>query len=289
MRDWFLLVLAAFAAGAINSVAGGGTLLTFPALNAALTPPNSLPAQAALASVLANATSTVALVPGAMAGAWGYRSEIGRLPRWGWWLLAPSFVGGLLGSLLLRILPASVFQFLLPWLILTAALIFAAQPRLTRWTTARGKAKNKSPGEAKNESPGDATEFTAARDADGPKHFGLVLTMQFFVALYGGYFGAGIGILMLAALGFMGLEDIHEMNALKNMLGAVINGVSVVVFVANGLVEWPPALLMAIAAIAGGYTGARTARRMNRSVVRKIVVAIGFVLAAHYFSSHWRG
>ncbi len=114
------------------------------------------------------------------------------------------------------------------------------------------------------------------------------MTMQFFVSVYGGYFGAGIGILMLATLGLMGFEDIHEMNAVKNLLAGVINGVSVVVFVVEGKVVWPIAIAMAVAAIAGGYLGARSARRMNRAVVRQLVVAIGFGLAAYYFYGLWR-
>lgn len=247
------LCVVAAVAGAINSVAGGGTLLTFPALIAVL-------GQDASAAVIANATSTVALFPGSLAGMAAYRLELSEARHWVRRLFLPSLLGGLIGSLLLMRLPAETFKTLVPWLILTAAILFWLQPRLARWIGLG----------------------TTAGDVE-PRHVGLVVVLQFCIAIYGGYFGAGIGILMLAALAVMGLHDIHQMNGLKTLLGSSINGVAVVVFVASGKVNWWFALSMAVAAILGGYGGAHVARRLDRNFVRRVVVFIGFALASYYF------
>jgi uncharacterized membrane protein YfcA len=248
-----LLCLAALAAGVMNSIAGGGTLLTFPALLAAGVSP-----------VVANATSTVALVPGSLSGAWGYRSEICHLGRWTALLIVPSLLGGAVGSLLVLTLNESYFKAVVPWLILAATLLFLFQPAISRWA---GIGMEQAP-----PAPGAVVG---------------VLFFQFLVSVYGGYFGAGIGILMLSSLGLMGVGDIHRMNALKTLLAACINGVSVVIFVLGGKVQWRLALLMAVAAIAGGYLGARVARRLNRNVVRWVVILIGLVLAGHLFYKNW--
>jgi uncharacterized membrane protein YfcA len=248
------LSLSALAAGAVNSVAGGGTLLTFPALTAVVTP------------VVANGTSTVALVPGSIAGAWGYRREFGALARWAAILTGPSLVGGAIGTLLVTEFPESYFNALVPWLILTAALLFLLQPTLTRLTGV-GKPH--------------------ARPSRGTVA-GLVV-FQFLVAVYGGYFGAGIGILMISSLSLMGAGDIHHANALKTFLAACINGVSVAVWVIEDKVRWDLLPGMVVAAIVGGYLGARVARRMPKNVVRWIVVGIGFTLAAYYFSKQLAG
>jgi len=263
VTEYVVLCVAAMLAGAINAVAGGGTLLTFPALFAAL-------GSSGTAAVVANATSTVALVPGAIAALVGYADEIRRERRWATVLLAPSLVGGLLGSLLLVLLPGETFKALVPWLILTAALLFALQPRIARWT-------------------GIGQRHTADADdssREPPQRIGLltvVILFQFAVAVYGGYFGAGIGILMLSALAIMGMEDIHRMNAVKTFLNLVINGTSVVVFVASGNVYWPFAAAMAASSIVGGYAAAKTIKRVNKNLVRGLIVTIGFGLAAYYF------
>jgi uncharacterized membrane protein YfcA len=251
LKTYSLLCLAALLAGIMNSLAGGGTLLTFPALLSVL-PPGS--------SVVANVTSTVAVVPGSLAGAWGYRREMSEDWRWMRLLIWPSFAGGLLGSLMLITLGEGLFKQVVPWLVLTAALLFLVQPLLARWTGVGVPHRPPSP---------------AAR-------VGL-LFFQFLVAVYGGYFGAGIGILMLSALGLMGLSNIHHMNALKTLLAFVINGISVIVFVVDGQVRWSYALSMAVAAILGGYLGAHYGRRFNRTLVRWLVVVIGFVLTGYFF------
>ncbi|MBS0263044.1 MAG: sulfite exporter TauE/SafE family protein [Planctomycetes bacterium] len=247
------LCLASLAAGAVNSLAGGGTLLTFPALTAALAARG-----ADEAKVWANATSTVALVPGAIAGAWGYRGEITHVRHWLNILAIPSLVGGVIGSLLLTRLPPHYFAVIVPWLLLAAAVIFLCD---TIW------------GRARQPRPENKSHLATA---------GLMF-FQFGVGVYGGYFGAGIGILMLSALATMGVGDIHQLNSLKTLLNACINGVSVVIFIASEKVEWTCALPMALAAIVGGYLGARLALRVPPRVVRWIVIAIGFGLAVIYF------
>ncbi|HEY5312465.1 MAG TPA: sulfite exporter TauE/SafE family protein [Pirellulales bacterium] len=263
IRDYCLLCLAAALAGAVNSVAGGGTLLSFPVLFAVLARRDQSPG---VASVVANATSTVALFPGSLAAIWGYRRELQTAWGWVWLLTLPSLLGGLLGSCLLTSLPEEWFLWLVPWLILTAALLFALQPLISR-LTGIGRPHTK---------PGGSTLA------------GIVL-FQFGVAIYGGYFGAGIGILMLSALAMMGMADIHVMNGLKSWLGSCINGVAVVVFIVGGRVDWPLALAMAVAGAIGGYGGASIARKLNRNLVRRAVVAIGFSLAGWYFYQQWSG
>jgi uncharacterized membrane protein YfcA len=255
-QDYGVLCLAAAAAGAINAIAGGGTLLTFPALFAAL-------GSSAEAAVVANATSTVSLVPGSLAALAGYRHEIRQERRWASLLLVPSLIGGFVGSLLVVLLPSEIFKATVPWLILTAAVLFALQPQIARWTGI-GKPH-----------------------LQNPRVMAGAIAFQFLVAVYGGYFGAGIGILMLSALAMMGLDDIHRMNAVKTLLAAVINGTSVIVFAATGIVHWPYALAMAVSASIGGYLGAHAARRVDRTIVRAVVVAIGFTLAGYYFYRQW--
>lgn len=247
------LGLSALAAGAINSVAGGGTLLTFPALLAALNP------LGIEASRIANATSTVALVPGSLAGAWGYRREMAAARRWTLLLLAPSLIGGGIGSLLVTRLDAKHFQNLVPWLILTASLLFLAQPFVARFLQTKPHA------------------------APSRRTIVAIVFFQFLVAVYGGYFGAGIGILMLSSLAFMGMSGVHQMNAVKTFLAFCINGVSVVVFVLEKKVEWRFAPVMVASAIVGGYFGARVARRIRPQFVRWFIVAVGLGLSAYYF------
>jgi uncharacterized membrane protein YfcA len=255
--DLIFLCFTAMAAGAVNSVAGGGTLLTFPALMAVLTVKLGSEDQA---SVVANQTSSVALLPGSIAATWGYRRHLVHSKHWLRWLLPPSFVGGLVGALMLTEFPDKAFKSLVPWLILTAALLFTLQPQISRWV---GVGKS-----------------------DDPPSRGRIVGIVFFqllVAIYGGYFGAGIGILMLSSLALMGLSDIHAMNALKNLLATTINTITIGVFMWRGDIDWTYVWPMLFSAIAGGYFGAAVAQRINRVIVRWIVVAIGFFLAVYYF------
>jgi uncharacterized membrane protein YfcA len=248
------LCLAALAAGAVNSVAGGGTLLTFPVLVAALRLKYGKEADA-----IANETSTVALVPGAVVAAWGYRRELPQAAHWLRWLLPPSLLGGIVGAILLNE-HRDAFKSLVPWLIFTAAMLFALQPQIAKWT---------------------GIGHSHSRPSRG--RIAAIVGFQFLVSVYGGYFGAGIGILMLSALAMIGLADIHAMNALKNIMGAVINGVTAVIFIGWGNVEWAFALPMLVAAVAGGYLGAKLALKIDRTLVRRTVILIGFGLAIYYF------
>ena len=253
-----LVCLAALAAGAVNSVAGGGTLLTFPVLIAVLT--RRLGTEK-LAAVVANQTSTTALIPGIFAAAWGYRAQLKHSRHWLKWLLPSSIIGGLIGGALVVGFPDQ-FSALVPWLILTAAVLFVLQPQIARWTGI---------GQPHSE-PHGAT-------------LAAIIVFQFFVAIYGGYFGAGIGILMLSALGLMGLADIHVMNGLKNCLAFSINIMAVIVFLTRGQVDWSLALPMIACSIVGGFMGATLAQKIDRQIVRRIIVVIGFTLAIYYF---WR-
>jgi uncharacterized membrane protein YfcA len=240
---------ASFLAGAINSVAGGGTLVSFPTL-----------IWLGLDSVGANATSTVAIWPGTVGSAWGYRKELRTADSRFLAMIVPSLAGGLLGAWLLQFTPPALFDRLVPFLILFATLLFMAQEPVQRLLKT-----------------GDAARHHSRRWFIGG------LCFQFVVGLYGGYFGAGIGILMLAALSILGLEDIHEMNALKVILGGSVNGIAAVYFVWARMVYWPYVLIMAVAAILGGVGGAGTARRMGRTAVRRVVIGIGFLMAVSLF------
>ena len=237
---------AAFIAGMINSIAGGGTLISFPAL-----------VWIGIDPIRANATNTVALWPGSVAGMVGLRREIGDGRRLMLLLGAPSIVGSLLGALLLLRTPNHTFAFIVPFLILFATLLFAAQESLQ---------KRLSLGAVEGDRPTLKWQLGAS-------------AFQFGVAVYGGYFGAGIGILMLAALGLLGLTDIHQMNGLKNFFAAVINGVAAVYFVWSNALSWPHALVMAIGAIAGGFGGAGLGRRLGRRTVRRLVILVGVAMA----------
>lgn len=248
-----ILCSSAVLAGIVNSVAGGGTLLTFPALTLVLGP-------SAAATVMANATSTVALCPGSIASIWGYRRELAGTGPWIRLLIIPSLIGGIIGTCLVAQRDPEEFQRLVPWLILTATTLFLLQPAISQWTGI-GKPH--------------------AAPSVGLK-VGLI-AFQFLVALYGGYFGAGIGILMLSALALMGISDIHRMNGVKTILASAINGVSVVLFIWLDKVNWSMAVPMIVSAIIGGYLGASIARRLDKKLVRYAVVAIGLVLSTFYF------
>jgi len=244
------LVASAAAAGLINAVAGGGTLITFPTLLFFGTPP-----------VTANATSTLALVIGTFGGVFGFRRQLAAVRFWFWRLLPPSLLGGGLGSWLLKKTDPALFAKLVPFLILFATILFLAQGLIKRWT-------GKGPAEARAPSRGTV--------------LGAIL-FQFAVAVYGGYFGAGIGILMLASLGLIGLSDIHQMNGLKTVLGSLINLVASVVFIAAGLIDWPKAGIMTVGALAGYLVGAHYSQRIPQARVRQIVTAVGLTIAAVSF------
>jgi uncharacterized protein len=247
-----VLMLAGFIAGVMNSIAGGGTLVTFPAL-----------IFVGLPSIAANATSTVALLPAALSSAAGYRNNIASVYRWLKIFAPVSLCGGLLGGILLVRTPSNVFDQLVPFLILFATLLFTVQGAfsrlLSRHLSARAGVRQEK-----------AWIIGAA-------------AFQFAVALYGGYFGAGIGILMLASLGMLGFENVHEMNTLKVMMGFLINVVAAIYFITHGLIHWADALIMMAGTIAGGYAGAHFAQRIPQVRVRRLITVIGFAISAVMF------
>jgi uncharacterized membrane protein YfcA len=244
-----LVVLASAVAGAVNSIAGGGTLLTFPALVGLGVPP-----------IVANATSTVALWPGALGSMLGYRRELKGMRHWAAAFALPSLLGGLIGAWLLLETPAATFAALVPWLVLGATVLFMVQGPITR-VARRGA-----------DGPPRTTRHPVPTSLYPPPS---TLFFQFLVAIYGGYFGAGVGILMLASLGFAGFTNIHQMNGLKNWGGLCMNAVAAIAFAFSDIVNWPVALSMAIGATAGGYAGSRLAQRVPQAVVRRAIVLIG--------------
>lgn len=244
---------AAFLAGGINSVAGGGTLVSFPTLVWLGLPP-----------ITANATSTVAIWPGSLGSIWGFRHEFRQTEPKLRMLAVSSLVGGGLGAMLLRITPASVFERLIPFLILFATVLFTVQGPIQKRLRQRSGADDK-----------------------------LVISMapafllNFLVAIYGGYFGAGMSIMMLSSLAILGMTDILQMNALTSLFSLCVNGVAATLFISMRMVDWRYVLPMAIAAVIGGYGAAGLARRIGRVAVRRFVIAVGFsmslVLFLRYF------
>lgn len=233
-------------AAAINSVAGGGTFLTFPVfIMNGLTP------------LQANVMSTVALWPGTVASSYGYRSFLVADKKRLLPLLIIGVIGGAAGSLTLLHTPEIFFKRLVPWLLLFATLIFTFGKYGVVWMRSR---------------------FPNANE-----YYNLGLTLQLFIAFYGGYFGAGIGILMLAILQMLGLSNIHEMNALKTLLGAAINMATVIIFIVAGAVVWNVALIMIAGGIFGGYAGARLAIKVPPKYIRWFVSSIGFFMSAYFF------
>jgi uncharacterized protein len=247
-----ILFGAALLAGAINAVAGGGSFVTFPTLMFI-----GVPAK------FANATNTVALWPGQVASIGAYRRQFAALSRRNVLpLVATCVVGGILGAWTLLKTPESIFVWLVPWLILAATIIFMMSGPVTRWVRQRS-------------SRGEHHEFNTGR--------GVVL--QLFIAFYIGYFGAGAGILILAMLALLGMEEIHTMNALKAVLTTIANGVAIILFVITPhAVYWPQAILMVVASMVGGYFGAHFAQKTKPENVRAIVIGIGFTLSAYYFA-----
>ena len=245
-----LIAGAGAVAGTINSVAGGGSFLTLPVLVACGIP-----------AVPANATSTVALVPGTLASFGAYRRELTTPPRTALVLALVSILGGLVGAWVLLATPVHAFDLLLPWLTLFATAVFAAGPRLS----------------ARLKLSGSTDEIH--------RSLGQTCLVQFVLAVYGGYYGAGAGIMMLAVLALQGMKNIHAMNALKTLLAATFNSAAVVLFILRGIVHWPAALSMMAGAIGGGYGGAWLARRLPTHWVRIFVLAMGAVTTAYFF---WR-
>jgi hypothetical protein len=235
--------LVGIIAAGLNAVAGGGSLISFPTLVGFGVPP-----------LVANATNAVALWPGSLTGALAFRSHFQNTKAYFWRLAWPTVFGSIVGALILVFTPDRVFRVAVPILILFATLLLAFQPRIKA--------------------------FAAGREARVSTVTGAVL--QFFVSVYGGYFGAGMGILMLAYLGLMLDHDIHQQNALKGWLGLIINFVASLVFVAKGIVDFPVAGAMLVGSLIGGYSAARLSLKINPNTLRQAIVAIGFIMVAWF-------
>ncbi len=261
MTPWEITALftSALAAGAINAVAGGGTLLTFPAL-----------LFSGSGAVVANATSSFALTLGTAGSLFGFRNQWASTRVWLRRFVPVSIAGSLFGSWLVKTQGEAVFVRVVPWLLLFATVLFLVQGPLKRWRARR--------------TSGPQTALGPARVDGAPGLSVAACTgLQLGVAVYGGYFGAGIGILMLAVMGFMGMADIHRMNALKNVLAAVINGTAAVYFAATGLVDWPRAAIMLVGALAGYWLGAHYSQKIPQAAVRAIVVGVGVTISVAMF------
>ncbi len=250
------LLGAGFLAGVVNSIAGGGTLITFPTL-----------LFVGLQSITANATSTVALLPGTLSSFIGYRNNIPSVHRWIFLFSPVSLIGGLIGGVLLTLTPESLFDWLVPFLILFATLLFMAQNAVNRLV--------------------GRSEITHGKEPSRTWLIGAVV-FQFCVGIYGGYFGAGIGILMLASLGLLGFGNVHQMNTVKVVLGFLINIIAAVYFVISGLIHWPSALVMALASMAGGYSGAHFAQRVPQTWVRHMITAVGLIISTVMFYQQFK-
>lgn len=273
----FFLFVAAFVGGALNAVAGGGSFIGLPALIFAGVP-----------AVSANATNTLALWPASISSAWAYRRELSAARGWVTPLGAVSLAGGVLGGLLLVRTSDAAFLRLLPWLLLVAAATFSFGSTLQR-LFAQHPAGSTQHSASSTQHPASSTQHPAssdqhsARSARPATQHLPVLVFQFLIAIYGGYFGGGMGIMMLAALTIAGMSDIHEMNAVKSVLAVAINGVALAEFVALGTIAWAPGLIMMAGGIAGGYAGAASARRVDPRVVRGLVTVVAWSMTVYFF------
>jgi len=245
------LFLVAVLAGTLNSVAGGGSFISFPVL-----------IFTGMSPIAANATNTAAVWPGTVASTFAYRREFNKEGRA---LLVPllitGIIGGVLGAVILLHTPQTTFLRLVPWLLLFATALFAGSGQITKWVR--------------------------SRNASGVKSTRLFMAFGYFLellmAMYIGYFGAGVGILVLALLAFFGMENINAMNGIKVLLVSVVNGVSVLTFVWAGMIVWPVALLMAVGSILGGYGGAYFAQKMSPQSIRWVVIVVGLSMTLYFF------
>ncbi|MBO9311723.1 MAG: sulfite exporter TauE/SafE family protein [Chloroflexus sp.] len=247
LLDFGLIFGAALLAGALNAIAGGGSFISFPALLVAGVPP-----------IIANATNALALWPGTLASVRAYRQELQGQRQDIFLFSGLSLVGGLLGAILLLYTDEQRFTALIPYLLLFATLVFVFSPQVTRLAH-------------------------RVVGTSGTNQRILVAIVYIAIAMYGGFFGAGLGILTLAALALLGYNNIHQMNALKTLQASLINGIAVITFVVTGLIAWTPALVMTVGAMIGGYGGAAIARRIHAGRVRTIVVWLSIGLTIWFF------
>jgi uncharacterized protein len=246
-----LLFLAAIVAGAINSVAGGGSFISFPAL-----------LFTRMAPISANATNTAAMWPGTIASTVAYWREMSQprvrklLPP----LLLTGFVGGVIGATILLKTPQATFMRMVPWLLLGATLLFVASGKITGWVRAQGEHRHR----------------RSALFVGG-------LALELVVAVYIGYFGAGAGILVLAVLALLDVGNIHAMNGMKSLLVSSVNLVALALFIRARVIVWPEAMVMLVGAIAGGYGGAYYAQKVSPVLIRRLVIVVGFSMSAYFF------
>lgn len=244
---WCLLIGASFLGGGLNAIAGGGSFFTFPAL-----------VYAGIPVVAANATGTLALLPGYIASTWGYREDLqapAKLTMVS--VIAVSVIGGALGAFVLLTTPDEIFRAVVPWLLLAATVVFAGAPWLLRALK-------------KNENADQADSLTQ----------GSALAAA---SVYGGYFNGGLGIVLLAAFGLLGHRNINQMQALKNLMSSVLTAFAVAVYAFGGVIAWTEAVVMMFAASMGGYVMARVARRLSAAVVRAVVIVTGTIMTILFF------
>jgi uncharacterized membrane protein YfcA len=250
---WLWLSVAAFLAGVLNAVAGGGSFLSFPAMLGM----KMLPIQA-------NATNAIAVWPGQLTSVAGYRADIRKNQRFAWLMALAGLCGGTVGALVLLHTPQMTFMHLVPWLLLSAASIFAVSGPVSGWLEARKR----------------PVVERAAPSAGLP-----IFLATMVICFYIGYFGAGAGFLIITLLSLFGHQDLHEINSLKVAATTTANGIACILFIVNGQVVWRYCLLAMVACAIGGYASATLARRIPQSVLRGVVVCIGLSMAAWFF---WR-
>ncbi len=258
------LFVAALVAGALNSVAGGGSFISFPALLVSGIEP-----------IAANATNTCALWPGTIASTVAYRKALTpearkMLPP----LIVLGVIGGIVGAYILLHTPQEMFVKLIPWLLLLATLVFVFSTRITSWLRARTQS---------GDAPAGLLGSAQAEKRTPPLLMLGGLIIELVLATYIGYFGAGAGILVLALLALLGMENIHAMNGVKTLLVSLVNGVALLTFIVGHRIVWPEAAVMVVGAALGGYFGARVALKMNPQYIRRVVIAVGFGMSVYFF------
>lgn len=245
--NYVLLLISGFIAGIVNAVAGGGSLIMYPLLlSMGLTP------------IVANATTTFSIWPGALSSAWGYRKYVRKLPKHFYFLLIPSLVGGLIGAVLLRRTSSHTFESIVPWFIVLGVILLVIQPQIHKWLVSQPAKKSR--------------KYRSLV-------FFLISILLLGLSVYGGYFGAGFGIIMLAFLGFTELTNIHEMNGLKNLSGAILNIAATGYFIYYKLINWHLLPILLVGSIIGGIIGSTYSSKLPSNTIRILVIVIGTIVA----------
>lgn len=245
MQEIPLLFVTGLLGGAINAIAGGGGIIMYPALLAA-----------GLAPLIANTTSSLVVWPGSLTSAYGYRKQLSRVPKAYFWLLLPCLTGSIIGSVILINTLPSTFEKLAPWLVLSAVILLALQSRIHKWLSSQSKKRK--------------------------MHWHtlpIICIAVFPLAIYGGYFGVGFGLMMLAFLGFTALKNIYQMNGLKNLCGATMAIVATVYFAQHGLIAWTAGLTMVVGTSIGGLVGSSLSQKVSAHLVHDLTVAIGLIIS----------